>query len=122
MIERFSAAGGTGPKYAQITLCYGPDRDECVTTAHRVWPNSAVPGQLSQDLPTWTHFEQACAIVTPEMVAEQVPCGPDVGAIVESVRRYLEAGYDHLYFHQIGPDQQAFVDLWQRELRDALPG
>ena len=28
------------------------------------WPNAAVPGQLSQDLPTWTHFEQATEIVT----------------------------------------------------------
>ena len=28
-------------------------------TAHRIWPNTGVPGQLSQDLPTPAHFEQA---------------------------------------------------------------
>ncbi len=48
-----------------------------------------------------------------------MPCGADVEAIVEAAGKYLDAGYDHLYFHQIGPDQEAFFDVWKRELSDA---
>jgi hypothetical protein len=85
------------------------------------WPNSAVPGQLSQDLPTWTHFEQATQIVTEDDATQSVPCGPDVaGQLRQSVQQYADAGYDHLYFHQIGPDQDGFFRYWERELRDAL--
>jgi hypothetical protein len=36
------------------------------------------------------------------------------------VQQYADAGYDHLYFHQIGPDQDGFFRYWERELRDAL--
>ncbi len=121
LTDQFAAAGGTGPRYAQVTVCYGADRDECVATAHRIWPNAGIPGQLSQDLPTWTHFEQAAAIVTPAMIAERVPCGPDVDAIAAAAMTFVDAGYDHVYFHQIGPDQDAFVQMWRRELSGSLP-
>lgn len=121
VIAAFVDAGGEGPRYAQINVCYGEDREACLDTAYRIWPNAGVPGQLSQDLPTWTHFEQACQTVRREDATAEVPCGPDIGPIIESVNKFIDAGYDHIYFHQIGPDQQAFFDVWSRELRDALP-
>lgn len=89
-------------------------------TVHRVWLNAGVPGQLAQDLPTWTHFELAAQLVAEEDVVASTPCGPDVGPVLESVRTYLDAGYDHLYFHQIGPDQEGFFGFWERELAPAL--
>jgi coenzyme F420-dependent glucose-6-phosphate dehydrogenase len=76
---------------------------------------------LSQDLPTWTHFEQATEIVTEDDATEHVPCGPDiVDAVVNSVHEYIDAGYDHLYFHQIGDDQEGFFRFWESELHPSL--
>jgi hypothetical protein len=50
-----------------------------------------------------------------------VPCGPDVAdELVETVGTYVDAGYDHLYFHQIGPDQDGFFRYWESTLRDRL--
>jgi coenzyme F420-dependent glucose-6-phosphate dehydrogenase len=49
-----------------------------------------------------------------------VPCGPEVGPILASVRSYLDAGYDHLCFHQIGPDQDGFLRFWADERQPAL--
>jgi G6PDH family F420-dependent oxidoreductase len=121
LLEAFERAGGSGPRYAQLNVCWAPTEDEARHTVHEVWPNTAVPGQLSQDLPTWTHFEQAAQIVTEDVAAEHVPCGPDiVDDVLKSVHTYLDAGYDHLYFHQIGPDQEPFFRFWEAELRDAL--
>jgi G6PDH family F420-dependent oxidoreductase len=116
----FERSGGSGPRYAQLNLCWAERADAARETVHRVWPNGAVPGQLSQDLPTWTHFEQAAANVTEEDATAHMPCGPDVGPILESVKEYADAGYDHVYFHQIGPDQAGFFDFWTRELQPAL--
>ena len=94
---------------------------EARRTVHETWPNTAVPGQLSQDLPTWTHFEQATEIVTEDDAVESVPCGPDiVDDLVKSVGKYVDVGYDHLYFHQIGPDQEGFLRFWTKELQPAL--
>jgi coenzyme F420-dependent glucose-6-phosphate dehydrogenase len=121
LLEAFERNGGDGPRYAQLNVCWAPSEEEARHTVHEVWPNTAVPGQLSQDLPTWTHFEMATQIVTEADATEHVPCGPDiVDDVVKSVTQYRDAGYDHLYFHQIGRDQEGFVRYWESELRDAL--
>jgi G6PDH family F420-dependent oxidoreductase len=120
VIETYAKAGGDGPRYAQLNLCWGPDPSAARELAHEVWPNAGLAGQLSQDLPTWTHFEQASSTVSVEQATEHVPCGPDVGPVVESVQQFLDAGFDHLYFHQIGPDQDGFFRFWRDELRPAL--
>jgi hypothetical protein len=40
--------------------------------------------------------------------------------VVELVREYEDAGFDHIHFHQVGPDQRGFVEFWRSELSDAL--
>jgi len=121
LVDAFEKAGGTGPRYAQLNLCWGTDEDSAKKTVYEIWPNAGVAGQLSQDLPTWTHFEQAAEPLTVEQVTESVPCGPDiVDDLVKSVRQYVDAGYDHLYFHNIGPDQDGFFRFWESELSDAV--
>jgi len=114
LLERFTGAGGSGPRYAQIDVCWAGDAASARTTVHEQWPNGGITGQLSQDLPTWSHFEQAAQMVTEEDATGSVACGPDPEPYLESVRKYLDAGYDHLYFHQIGPDQEGFL-RWAKE-------
>jgi coenzyme F420-dependent glucose-6-phosphate dehydrogenase len=120
VVETYEENGGKGPRYAQVNLCWGDDEATARRVAHEVWPNAGVPGQLSQDLPTWTHFEEAAQMVGEDDVAGSIPCGPSVEPVLDSVRAFLDAGYDHLYFHQIGPDQEGFFRFWAEELRPAL--
>ncbi|HEU4749525.1 MAG TPA: TIGR03557 family F420-dependent LLM class oxidoreductase [Acidimicrobiia bacterium] len=116
-IETYREAGGTGPVYSQLTVCWAPDRKKAIDSAHRLWAFTALPGQLAQDLPTMLHVEQATELVTREMIAEQVPCGPDPEPVLRAAQAAIDAGVDHLYFHQIGPDQEGFIDFWQSQLR-----
>ncbi|HEX4818937.1 MAG TPA: TIGR03557 family F420-dependent LLM class oxidoreductase [Acidimicrobiales bacterium] len=120
VITKFERSGGHGPRYAQLNVCWAEDAATARKTVHQVWPNAGVPGQLSQDLPTFTHFEQAAQLVGEEDATKSVPCGPDVDPVLESVREFVDAGYDHLYFHQIGPDQRGFFEFWTRSLQPAL--
>jgi G6PDH family F420-dependent oxidoreductase len=117
LVERFRSGGG-GDKVAQAgtKVCWGPDADECVKTAHRLWPNEALPGELAQVLATPPHFEQASQLVTEEMIAESVPCGPDVDRIADTFQEFADAGFDELYVQQIGPRQEEFFELLAREL------
>jgi G6PDH family F420-dependent oxidoreductase len=119
-VANWQRAGGSGPVYAQLTLCWAADRDSAIDEAHRIWRNTVVPGQLSQDLPTPKHFEQAASIVTKEMVADSMPCGPDADAVIKAATDAIDAGVDHLYFHQIGSDQDAFLEAWDGEIGPAL--
>ncbi len=119
-VKGFEEAGGEGPRYIQVHLCWAESEDEAIETAHRVWPNAGIPGDLSQELVIPRHYEQAAKTVTPGLVAESVSCGPDPDGVLEQVQTCLEAGYDHVYFHQIGPDQEGFFRFWERELRPQL--
>jgi G6PDH family F420-dependent oxidoreductase len=97
LVERFRSGGGGG-KVAQAgtKVCWGPDADECVKTVHRMWPNEGIPGELAQVLPTPAHFEQASQLVTEDMIAGSVPCGPDVDRIAETFQQFADAGFDEL--------------------------
>ena len=116
-VQRFRSEGG-GDKVCQAgtKVCYGPDAAEAVKTVHRLWPNEGLPGELAQVLPTPAHFEQAAELVTEEMIAESVPCGPDVDKIVEAMQAYADAGFDELYVSQIGPRQEEWFAMLEREV------
>ena len=120
LLTAFAEAGGTGPRIGQVTLCWGRDADLARATVHERWPNAGLPGQLAQDLPTWTHFEQATSVLSIEQTTEHVPCGHTVEPVLEQVATYVDAGYDHLHFHQVGDDQHGFLDFWVDELGPAL--
>jgi G6PDH family F420-dependent oxidoreductase len=116
-IERFREAGGAGkPVQAGAKVCYASDEAEARRTAHRLWPNDGLPGELAQVLPTPEHFEQAAELVTEEMIAGTVPCGPDLDRHVESIQEYADAGVDELYVQQIGGDRDGFFDAYAREV------
>ena len=117
VIGTFEGAGGRGKvRYGQITVCWAASEEEGARTACEVWPNAALGGDLSYELPRPEHFEQATQWVTPDAIAEKIPCGPDPERFLEDIRAYGEAGYTHIYFHQVGHDQEGFFRFWTDEL------
>jgi G6PDH family F420-dependent oxidoreductase len=113
-IGLYRSEGGTGPVHAGTKVCFGRDEEEARKTAHRLWPNEALPGELAQVLPTPSHFEQACELVEPEHLS--APVGPDLDKHAESLKAYEEAGVDELFVQQIGPEQDLFFTEWAPEI------
>lgn len=99
-----------------LKVCYDADEQRARETVHRLWPNSALPGELAQVLPTPSHFEQACQLVTIEAASEDVPCGPDIDQHLNAIRAYQEAGFDELYVQQIGPKQDEFFSAYREHV------
>jgi coenzyme F420-dependent glucose-6-phosphate dehydrogenase len=116
-VRTFEDAGGRNkPKYAEVTVCWGASEDEAKKTAVEWWPNVALPGELGQVLATPAHFEQACELVTEDKLGESIPCGPDPERHLESIHAYGDAGFDAVFVHQIGPDQDGFFDFFKKEV------
>ncbi len=111
-----SSGGGEKPAHGAFKVCYGEDEAERRKTAHRIWPNEGLPGELAQVLPTPRHFEQATQLVTEDMIAEAIPCGPDPEPHRETIRQYEGAGYDEVYVQQIGGNTKAFFELYGKEI------
>jgi hypothetical protein len=99
-----------------MKVCYGPDEAERRRTAHRIWPNERLPGELAQILATPEHFEQASSLVTEEMIAEAVPCGPDLDRHRSAIEEFAEAAVDELYIQQIGGRTEEFFEAYGREV------
>jgi hypothetical protein len=53
-------------------------------------------------------------------VAEWVTCGPDPKRHLEAIRKYARAGYDHVCIHQVGPDQEGFIEFYGQEVLPKL--
>ncbi|HWP43313.1 MAG TPA: TIGR03557 family F420-dependent LLM class oxidoreductase [Blastocatellia bacterium] len=122
-IQKFKESGGEGkPCYGEIAVCWAAEEAEARRTAFERWPIVALKGELTAELPVPAHFEQAAQMVTEDDVAEVVVCGPDARRYAERVREYEEAGYDHVWFHQIGPDQEGFFNFFEKELKPSLKG
>ena len=117
IIDKFEKAGGEGkPKYGQITVCYAKSKDEAKQTAFEVWPNALVEGSASQELPLPSDFEQLVEDRDADELDGTLTLGPDPDEYLEQVKEYEKAGYTHVYFHQVGPDQDAFLAFAQNEL------
>jgi G6PDH family F420-dependent oxidoreductase len=116
LIGLYRSEGGKGPVQAGTKVCFGTNEAEARRTAHRLWPNEELPGELAQILPTPAHFKQASSLVTEEMIGAAVPCGPDLDSHIEALEEYAEAGADELFVQQIGPDQDAFFEAYERDV------
>jgi coenzyme F420-dependent glucose-6-phosphate dehydrogenase len=117
VVKAFEKAGGKGkPKYGQIHVCVAPSREQAIETAYRCWRFTGLGGDLNQELPLPRHFRQASEVVTREQVAKQVVCGTDPGAHREQIEEFADAGFDHVYVHQVGSDQEALMRLYEREV------
>ena len=120
-VESFRENAVRGKRVAGgMKVCLAEDEASARATVRRLWPNESLPGELSQTLPTPSHFEQASELVSVEMVAEEVPCGPDLEAHVEKIREFEEAGFDELYIQQIGPEQERFFEAYANEVLPRL--
>ncbi len=117
MIQKFEKAGGKGkPRFGEMAVCWAETEAAARRAAHQYWPNIAIKGELSQVLPVPAHFEQAAQMVTEEDVAKEVICGPDPKRHIARIEEYANAGFDHLWVHQIGPDQEGFFRFYEEEV------
>ncbi len=97
-------AQGEGRAIGQIPICWDPDRDAAVERAHDQFRWFAGGWAVNADLPTTMGFAGATQFVRPEDVAENIPCGPDLDAIVEKVSAFWEAGFTDVALVQVGDE------------------
>lgn len=116
-VSAFEATGGGGkPRYGQPTVCWAHTEEQGRQTAHERWPISGLRGQFRNELARPAYFEQAVATVRPEDVERDIVCGPDPERHLEGIAQFVKAGFDHVFIHQVGPDQAGFMRFYEREI------
>jgi G6PDH family F420-dependent oxidoreductase len=120
LVDAFVEAGGSGPRYAEVALCWAPREDQARDLAHRFSRWSGLGWSVLPELADPEAFAAATRSVRPEDLEESIALGPDVESHVERIRPYVDAGFDHLILLQIGPEQKGFLEFYERELSPAL--
>ena len=116
VVDAYRKAGGEGPRFGQVTVCWAEDEAAARRTALAWWPTAAIHGNATQELALPADFEDLGTLVDEEAIAEVIPCGPDKRPILDAIGKYVDAGYDHVYLHQVGPEQRGFLDFAAAEL------
>jgi G6PDH family F420-dependent oxidoreductase len=114
---RQAGLAGGGRVVGQVPVCWDPNRDAAIERAHDQFRWFGGGWAVNADLPTPAGFDGATQFVRREDVADSIPCGPDIDAIVHAVQPYWEAGFTDVALVQIGGETQ---DLFLKEVAEPL--
>jgi hypothetical protein len=74
------------------------------------------------DLRHPSQFSTAAQHVRPEDMDAAVRISSDLGQHTEWIRAELDRGFDGVYLHEVGPEQERFVEAFGREVLPQLLG
>ena len=119
VVDAFRSHGGEGkPMFLQVHLAYAPTDAEARAAAFDQWRQNALPNSVMTDLRHPEQITAAAKHVTPADLDASVRISSDVGRHVSWLERDLEMGFDALYLHEVGPEQERFVETFGQ---DVLP-
>ena len=110
------SGGGDKPAYIEVSVCWAEVEEAGQRTAYEQWPIAANKGELNRILPTPAHYEQLATMVTQEDVVEDIPCGPDPEVHIKKIEEQVRKGFDHICIHQIGEQQQRFMEFYREKV------
>ena len=119
--EGLEAAGreqGDIVRMIEVKLSYAPTREEALDNT-RFWAPLSLSAEEKHRLDDPVQMAAAADRLPIEQVASRWIVATTPEAVVDAVRPYVEAGFDHLVVHAPGHDQEAFLTSFGAEV---LPG
>ena len=89
-------------------LADGPAR----AIAHDQWRSNVHGPPVSWDTETVEAFDTMAETVTPEQVARVVNVSCDPARHLALIQQYVEQGWDRIFLHHVGQEQEAFLDTF----------
>jgi G6PDH family F420-dependent oxidoreductase len=120
LVQAYAAAGGTGPKYAEVPMAWATTEEAAIEEALRTTRWAVTGWKVMSELPNPANFDAASKTVTADDIRGQFTVGPDPEPYVEAVQKYADAGFDHIVLQNAGPDPDGFIDFFAKELKDKL--
>jgi coenzyme F420-dependent glucose-6-phosphate dehydrogenase len=119
MVDTFHGVAEDGRRkrcLGQVHISLAATMDEALENAWQWWPHGVVPPAVLSELARPQHFEAIAEAVGRDAIGDAVVCCTDAAPVVAAIDRFVGAGYDTVYLHQVGPDQDRLAALAQSEL------
>ncbi|WP_410535813.1 TIGR03885 family FMN-dependent LLM class oxidoreductase [Streptomyces sp. KL2] len=111
-LTAYREAGGEGPAVLQAHLSWAPDRRSALEAAHDQWREAVLGSDVGWEIPLPEHFEQAARFIEPHQVEPHVHVSEDLARHTAWLAAQAEAGFDEVMLHQVGLDQDGFVEAF----------
>jgi probable non-F420 flavinoid oxidoreductase len=122
LIGAYRDAGGRGRLCLQVHLSWARDEAAARRIAFDQWRSNVFGPPVSWDLELVEHFDEVSRNVTEEQVAEVVNVSADLGRHAAWLREYAELGFDEIYLHHVGKEQEEFVEAFGESVLPRLEG
>jgi coenzyme F420-dependent glucose-6-phosphate dehydrogenase len=117
--EKAGRADDDIDRMIEIKLSYDTDADVALENT-RFWSPLSLSKEQKHDITDPIEMEKAADALPIETIAKRWIVGSDPDEVVASIRRYVDAGLNHLVFHSPGHDQRRFLELFERDLAPRL--
>ncbi|MEO7296854.1 MAG: TIGR03885 family FMN-dependent LLM class oxidoreductase [Candidatus Limnocylindria bacterium] len=115
VVKAFRSNGGERkPMYLQVHLAWAPTEGEARDAAFAQWRQNCVDNSVMTALTHPSQISAASTHVTPSDLDGAVRISADLGQHVEWLSADLARGFDALYLHEVGPEQERFVETFGR--------
>ncbi|HEX7224933.1 MAG TPA: TIGR03885 family FMN-dependent LLM class oxidoreductase [Candidatus Limnocylindria bacterium] len=121
IVAAFRANGGADkPMFLQVHVAYAPDENEAREAAWGAWGQNTLPNSVMTELAHPAQITAAASHVTPADLDGAVRISADLDRHRQWIREDLARGFERVYLHEVGPDQERFVDVFGREVLPAI--
>lgn len=103
-------AGDDKPIYFQHALSWAETEDAAMAQAIEQWGPVAAGGEVNWDLRRPADFDRFGQLVRAEDIAGSVKVSADISRHLDWIAELVDAGADHVYLHNVGRNQEAFID------------
>lgn len=120
LVESFRKVKKAGSIWGEVSLAYAPTEAGGRKLARERFAFSALGWAVNSELPSVEGFEAATKYIREEDLADAIPAGPDPEVHLRAVRKFVDAGFDHIALLGIGLDQEGFIRFAEKELLPKL--
>ena len=96
------------PRIVQLHVSWAESRQEALENALREWPNGGMPFPKG-DIRNPEDFQAMARFVRPENFENRVLISPDLDEHLEYIQHYIDLGFDEVYVHNVGRNQEEFI-------------
>lgn len=122
VLAAFREGGGAGkPVHLQWAVSWAASESEAEAEALEQWAAAAIGGEVSWDLRRPRDFDLATRFVTGTDIRQPVFVSADPARHAARLAEYADLGVAAVYLHQVGRNQEAFIDRFGADVLPSLP-
>jgi probable non-F420 flavinoid oxidoreductase len=122
LVDAYRTAGGRGRLRVQVHLSWAPDAETAERIAVDQWRSNVFAPPACWDIDSVEVFDAVSAEVHLDQVRQVVLVSHELGQHAQWLADLADLGFDELFLHHVGQDQERFVDAFGDAVLPQLAG